>query len=94
MQNMKIKHSFFAGSEEVVARFVSLIITIIGFGIYSLSKDQNGLQWNSLLALLGIFWFVYELSALILFTLFRFFVGKGDGEEDVIDTEIKEDKIK
>ena len=68
-----LQKQFFAGTEEVIARLVSLCITLLFFAIYALAKTTFYLDIYTLLTVLGIFWVVYEIFSYILFAIFKFF---------------------
>ncbi len=70
--------SFFAGSEEIIARFSSLFVSLAIFSVYFISRGDVNFVWYELVWVIAIFWFVYELLAFVLFSLFRFFSKKSD----------------
>ncbi len=65
--------SFFAGLEEVFARLLGLALTLVFFLIYIVAIQELLLGWLETLALLSLFWFIYEIISLLLFSVFRFF---------------------
>jgi len=67
---------FLSGLEETIARFASLILSVLFFSIYIVAVEQVSLDWKSASLALAFFWFVYELIAFILFTVFKFFGDK------------------
>ncbi|NJL96483.1 hypothetical protein HC766_04800 [Candidatus Gracilibacteria bacterium] len=81
MKNQLTQYNFFAGSEEVIARFASLIVTVIGFSVFFIASDNMSFLWYEIAYLLAIFWFIYELVALIMFTLFRYFSSNNAPKE-------------
>jgi|GEM_PF-3604580 len=95
--------SFLSGLEELLARVVSLVLTLLFFVIYALSNSQSlTLDWFQLAVHLSIFWIVYETLALIFFQTFLFFSTKSvdkevlppipstDSEPSLIEPEVKE----
>ncbi len=75
--------SFFAGLEEIFARLLGLVLTIIFFLIYIVAIQELILDWRQALILLTIFWLVYETVSLILFSVFRFFAKQKEGSDQV-----------
>jgi predicted membrane protein len=67
--------NFFAGMEEVFSRLISTFLTIVFFLVYISAKDSRELvlNWSGMLAVLLIFWIVYELVAYCLYVLFIYF---------------------
>jgi hypothetical protein len=67
--------NFFAGMEEVFSRLISTFLTIVFFLVYVSAKDSKELllNWSGLLAVLLIFWVVYELVAYCLYSVFIYF---------------------
>jgi predicted membrane protein len=79
-----INKAFFAGSEEVIARLVSLFISLLFFAIYMVAKVSVVIDMYRLLTFLSIFWVVYEILAYILFMIFKFF---SKAEEKMVSAE-------
>jgi hypothetical protein len=64
---------------ETVARILSLLITLLCFSIYILSKSVNlSLDWSLLLVHLGVFWAVYEVFSFCFFLLLQQFAATKD----------------
>ena len=62
-------NNFFAGMEEAVARFLSLVVSLIFFSINILSQNPQRISfdWKNSMIYLAIFWFIYEFCAYFLF---------------------------
>jgi hypothetical protein len=61
---------------ETVARILSLLITLLCFSIYILSKDTQFLvriDWAMLMVHLAIFWLAYEVFSFCFFLLLQQF---------------------
>jgi hypothetical protein len=61
---------------ETVARILSLLITLLCFSIYILSKDNQliwRVDWAILTTHLGIFWLAYEFFSFCFFLLLQQF---------------------
>jgi hypothetical protein len=69
MKNRK----FFAGLEEVFARFLALFVSLVFFAVYVSAKSEVTLDWYSLVGYLSLFWLIYELLSYIFFRAFMFF---------------------
>ena len=82
---------FLSGLEEVVARIVSLVITMLISIAYTLGNPFNQPKWQEIALFLLGFWFAYEIIGYILFTLFRFFASKKTPGDDGTIPEISED---
>jgi|GEM_PF-5483837 len=67
---------FISGLEEVVARTVSLVITMLIFIAYILGNPFVVPRWQEIALFLLGFWFAYEIIGYILFMLFKFFANK------------------
>lgn len=65
--------SFFAGMEEVLARICSLVLTLVFFLIFILTRGELEVEWRTLSVILLIFWLVYEILSLMFFNAFRYF---------------------
>ena len=77
--------SFYTGFEEMVSRFVSLVLSLSFFSIYILAKSTDLLlDWNKLTIHLLVFWFVYEVLSYILFIIFCQF-----SKNKVISSDVK-----
>lgn len=83
---MSEKKTFFAGQEEVFARLASLVINCLFFTIFIVAKDYITLQWKEMLIVLGIFWILYELVAILLFQMFVFFSSNRKVEHVIPET--------
>lgn len=68
--------SFIAGLEELVARVVSLVLSILFFTVYTYATGVLSVNWQSMVTYLLLFWLLYEALSFILYTIFKFF---GDG---------------
>lgn len=87
-----MNNSFIAGLEELVARIISLILSILFFAVYSLAVGDITVNWTSIVSYMLIFWVVYEGLAYILYLIFKFFGGNnkpGDGLTLPIDEELE-----
>lgn len=65
--------NFISGLEEMIARFVALIISIACFTIYASARGTLSLDPSGLAGIIGLFWLLYEIIAYILFIIFSFF---------------------
>jgi energy-converting hydrogenase Eha subunit H len=96
MQTTPKPNNFLSGMEEAVARFLSLIVSLIFFSINLLSKtpQQIELDWKNLMIYLGIFWLVYEFCAFFLFlVLIQFSKNKNlQNELNKANLESKDEK--
>ena len=76
------KSGFFSGLEEVLARFIAVFITLLFFVVYIIaSGNYLEIDWIKFVLYAGIFWLMYELVALILFSMFSFFARMKPPEE-------------
>jgi hypothetical protein len=69
---------------ETVARVLSLLITILCFSIYILSKNEQALirvDWAMLTVHLAIFWAVYESFSFCFFLLLQQFSSTKEGKQ-------------
>jgi hypothetical protein len=69
---------------ETVARVLSLLITILCFSIYILSKDTQlilRVDWAMLTVHLAIFWIVYEVFSFCFFLLLQQFASTKEGKQ-------------
>jgi hypothetical protein len=69
---------------ETVARVLSLLITILCFSIYILSKEIQMIarvDWAMLTVHLAIFWAVYETFSFCFFLLLQQFSGTKEGKQ-------------
>jgi hypothetical protein len=98
MQTTPKPNNFLSGMEEAVARFLSLIVSLIFFSINLLSKtpQQIALDWKDLMIYLGVFWLVYEFCAFFLFlVLIQFSKNKNlQNELDKANLESKDENQK
>jgi hypothetical protein len=78
---------FLSGLEETIARFGSLVLTVLLFSIYIVAVEQITFDWRSGSISLAFFWFVYELIAFILFTMFKFFGEKNQSNNSTAQIE-------
>lgn len=67
---------FISGLEEIVARMVALVITMLIFIAYTLGNPFIQPRWQEIALFLLGFWFAYEIIGYILFMLFKFFANK------------------
>lgn len=65
--------TFFAGLEEVFARFSALFLTLLFFVIYATSRTEIVMDWYRLAGHLLVFWVVYEALSFVFFEMFKFF---------------------
>lgn len=79
--NANVTTSFFAGIEELASRAVGLVLTLAGFGVYILAKENLEINQNNVLLVFGSFWFLYEGLSYIFFLIFRYFTRRGQVEE-------------
>ncbi len=79
---MSENSKFLAGLEEGFARIISLILTLIFFLIYVVAVEEVVLNWLQALAWLGLFWLVYEVISLLLFSVFVFFTKNKISKRD------------
>lgn len=86
-------NNFFAGMEEAVARFLSLIVSLIFFSINILSQNPQTLffDWKNLMIYLAIFWLVYEFCAYFLFLVLIQF-SKNKNLQKELDKKQNEEK--
>ncbi len=85
--------NFFAGIEEVISRLLAAVISMVFFLIYIYARpDQEvTLNWSGLLAMLGIFWLVYEFIGYVLYLIFVYFSRQNNNlnsQSKDIDTNI------
>ena len=65
--------SFISGLEELVARIVSLALSLVFFVVYVYAAEELVINWQSVISFLLIFWLIYETLAYLLYIIFRFF---------------------
>ncbi len=79
-----LQKEFLSGLEETFARFISFFINLSFFAIFSLTKNENWKIDNfTILLILCIFWFSYELISYILFVIFKFFSNKETNSKEL-----------
>ncbi len=83
------RKKYFGGLEGIIAKLVSLIITVVFFAIYNLTSDKLEASWFELTGILLLFWLIYEILGYVLFLFFVFF---GNNRFERIDEEVEEDK--
>jgi hypothetical protein len=79
---------------ETVARVLSLLITLLCFSIYILSKDVQNvrLDWAMLMVHLAVFWLAYEVFSFCFFLLLQQFAATREIKQDQVSPNI-ENKI-
>ena len=77
---------------ETVARILSLLISLLCFSIYILSKDIQSikLEWSPLIVHLVIFWVAYEAFSFCFFLLLQQFAATKEAKSPMPQIEIKE----
>ena len=77
---------------ETVARILSLLITLLCFSIYILSKDIQSikLEWSPLMVHLAIFWLAYEVFSFCFFLLLQQFAATKEIKTLLPKIEIKD----
>ena len=66
----------YTSTEELMARLLSLLITLAFFSIYILTKGQIAVvDWTVLITHLAIFWLVYEVISYTFFTILHQFAS-------------------
>lgn len=75
--NLDMSKTQYTSVTETVARILSLLITLLYFSIYILSKDIQSikLEWSPLMVHLTIFWISYEVFSFCLFILLQQFAS-------------------
>jgi|694.fasta_scaffold67105_4 hypothetical protein len=71
--------NFLSGLEELIARIVSLIFSLLFFVVLisqKLPTSNNDQSWQKIFFILFSFWFAYEAIAYVLFILFKFFANR------------------
>jgi len=88
-------NNFLAGMEEAVARFLSLIVSLIFFSINILSQTPQRFtfEWKNLMIYLAIFWLVYEFCAFFLFLVLLQF-SKNKNLQKELEKKEAEEKAK
>ena len=76
---------------ETVARILSLLITLLCFSIYILSKDIQSikLEWSPLMVHLAVFWLAYEVFSFCFFILLQQFSATKDHKIEQIPQQIQ-----
>jgi hypothetical protein len=77
---------------ETVARILSLLITLLCFSIYILSKDTQLLiriDWAMLMVHLAIFWAAYEVFSFCFFLLLQQFAMTKNIETKFVEPNIQ-----
>lgn len=77
---------------ETVARILSLLISLLCFSIYILSKDIQiiKLDWSMLMVHLIVFWLAYEIFAFCFFLLLQQFAATKDPKQEQIPQKIED----
>ncbi len=66
----------YTSTEELMARLLSLFITLAFFSVYILTKGQIAIvDWTILITHLGIFWVVYEFIGYGFFVILHQFAS-------------------
>ena len=79
---------FISGLEEIVARLVALVTTMLITIAYTLGNPFNQPKWQEIALFVLGFWFAYEVIGYILFRLFKFFAAKKNPATSTTNTEI------
>lgn len=71
--------NFLSGLEELMARIVSLVFSLLFFVVWisqKLPTSNTDQSWQKVFFILFSFWFAYETIAYVLFILFKFFATR------------------